>query len=120
MDGEIPTRIELDDDLLIQADNAAVLPRLPGGTLDTIYIDPPFNTGRAQARTPIAVTPDPHGTRVGFAGRRYTTTERAAARAYADTFDDYLAFIAPRLHEARRLLAAHRTSSTRSSGGSVS
>jgi site-specific DNA-methyltransferase (adenine-specific) len=108
-DGELPARIELDDDLLIQADNAGALPRLPDGAFDTIYIDPPFNTGRAQTRTPIAVTPDPHGTRLGFAGRRYTTTERAAARVYADAFDDYLAFIAPRLHEARRLLAAYGT-----------
>jgi site-specific DNA-methyltransferase (adenine-specific) len=104
----LPDRIGLDDDLLIQADNAEVLPRLDGGTFDLIYIDPPFNTGRAQARTQISVMPDPAGDRVGFAGRRYATTE-IASRAYADVFDAYLGFIAPRLDEARRLLAAHGT-----------
>jgi site-specific DNA-methyltransferase (adenine-specific) len=105
---DLPNRIELDDDLVIQADNAEVLPRFGSAAFDLIYIDPPFNTGRAQARTQISVSPDPEGDRVGFAGRRYATTE-IASRAYADIFDDYLGFIAPRLEEARRLLASHGT-----------
>src|SRR5271169_6772196 len=58
-DADLPDRITLDDDLVIQADNAEVLPRLDDAAFDLIYIDPPFNTGRAQARTQIAVTPDP-------------------------------------------------------------
>jgi site-specific DNA-methyltransferase (adenine-specific) len=41
---------------------------------------------------------------VGFGGRRYRT--RLVARsAYADSYDDYLAFLEPRLREMRRLLA---------------
>jgi site-specific DNA-methyltransferase (adenine-specific) len=104
----LPERIVLDDDLVVQADNAEVLPRLPSDAFDLVYVDPPFNTGRAQTRTRIAVTRDPHGDRVGFAGRRYATTA-VAAHAYADAFDDYLGFIAPRLVEARRLLARHGT-----------
>jgi site-specific DNA-methyltransferase (adenine-specific) len=107
-EADLPDRVCLEDDLIIQADNAEVLPRLDSGAFDLIYIDPPFNTGRAQARTQISVVPDPRGDRVGFAGRRYTTTE-IASRAYADVFDDYLEFIAPRLQEARRLLASHGT-----------
>jgi site-specific DNA-methyltransferase (adenine-specific) len=105
---ELPERICLDDDLVIQADNAEVLPRLDGGAFDLIYIDPPFNTGRAQARTQISVVSDPEGDRVGFAGRRYATTE-LAGRSYGDVFDDHTSFIAPRLEEARRLLASHGT-----------
>jgi len=93
---------------VIHAENADVLPALDSAAFDLIYIDPPFNTGHAQARTEVSVRPDPEGDRVGFAGRRYATT-RIAARAYADAFDDYLGFIAPRLEEARRLLAAHGT-----------
>jgi site-specific DNA-methyltransferase (adenine-specific) len=107
-DVSLPDRIVLDDDLVIHADNAEVLPRLHSGAFDLIYIDPPFNTGRAQARTQISVIPDPGGERTGFGGRRYAITE-IGSRAYADIFDDYLGFIAPRLDEARRLLAAHGT-----------
>ncbi len=43
--------IPLDDDLLIHADNALVLPKLAAGSFQLVYIDPPFNTGREQART---------------------------------------------------------------------
>ncbi len=45
----------LDDDLVIAGDNAGVLERLPEGVFDLIYMDPPFNTGRAQARRSLAV-----------------------------------------------------------------
>ena len=38
--------IALDDDLVIEADCADVLGRLPDGAFDLVYIDPPFNTGR--------------------------------------------------------------------------
>ncbi len=105
---DLPSQIPLEDDLVIHADNAEVLPALDSGAFDLIYIDPPFNTGRTRAHTEIAVMPDREGDRVGFAGRRYATT-KLAGRAYADIFDDYLAFIAPRLEEARRLLASHGT-----------
>jgi DNA modification methylase len=95
--------IPLDDDLLIHADNAVVLPKLPAGAFQLIYIDPPFNTGREQARREIAVVAAPDGDRTGFAGRRYRTTMRGAV-VYDDAFGDYLGFIEPRLREARRLL----------------
>ena len=98
----------LDDDLVIQADNAAVLERLPEGRFDLIYMDPPFNTGRAQARSTLAVSADERGERVGFGGRRYRS--RLLRRlSYEDAFGDYLAFLEPRLARARRLLAAHGT-----------
>jgi site-specific DNA-methyltransferase (adenine-specific) len=35
------------------ADNLPVLQSLPAESVDLIYIDPPFNTGRVQARTQI-------------------------------------------------------------------
>ena len=37
----------------VGADNAAVLPELPDGAFTMIYLDPPFNTGRAQVRRSI-------------------------------------------------------------------
>jgi DNA modification methylase len=105
---DLPDRLVLEDDLVVNADNSAVLPRFDDGSFKLIYIDPPFNTGRSQGRTQISVAPDPTGDRVGFAGRRYATTA-IAKRAYDDFFDDYLAFIAPRLEEARRLLTVDGT-----------
>ncbi len=42
--------ITLDDDLIIAGDNLAVLAALPEARFDLIYMDPPFNTGRAQTR----------------------------------------------------------------------
>jgi site-specific DNA-methyltransferase (adenine-specific) len=103
----LPDRIELDDDLLIEADNARVLDALPDAAFDLIYIDPPFNTGARQTRRTIEVTPLEGGTR-GFGGRGYARTE-IGREGYADEFDDYLGFLSPRLRRARDLLAVHGT-----------
>lgn len=86
-------------------DNLNVLRGLPDSSVDLIYIDPPFNTGKKQARTQIRVTQDEEGDRRGFAGKSYRTV-KLGTRAYTDTFDDYLAFLKPRLVEAYRLLSA--------------
>jgi site-specific DNA-methyltransferase (adenine-specific) len=107
-DGGLPERIALDDDLLIQADNADVLGRLPAGAFDMVYVDPPFNTGRAQQRRTLRTVADPEGDRTGFGGRRYRT-ELVATSAYADAFGDYVGFLGPRLAAARELLAEHGT-----------
>jgi site-specific DNA-methyltransferase (adenine-specific) len=85
-------------------DNLAVLAGLPAGSFDLIYLDPPFNTGRRQARTSIRTVRDESGERVGFGGRRYRTIH-VGTRSFADSFDDYLGFLEPRLVEARRVLA---------------
>ncbi len=106
--GEELAGLELDEDLVVEADNAAVLPRLPDGAFDLIYIDPPFNTGRAQERRTLAVVADPEGERTGFGGRRYRS-RLLSALAYEDAYADYLGFLAPRLEHARRLLAPHGT-----------
>ncbi|HET8980193.1 MAG TPA: site-specific DNA-methyltransferase [Solirubrobacteraceae bacterium] len=98
----------LSDDLLIHGDNADVLARLPVQTFDVIYMDPPFNTGRAQARRSLAVTADPEATRVGFGGRTYRS-RLLQSLSYEDAYDDYLAFLEPRLARARELLAPHGT-----------
>ena len=105
---DLPPRIALDDDLLVHGDNLAVLPRLPDDTFDVVYIDPPFNSGRVQRRRTLQVVADVNGDRTGFAGRRYRTHELGSL-AYADAFDDYVAFLAPRLAHARRVLAPHGT-----------
>ncbi len=90
---------------IVLGDNLDVLAGLPAGCARLVYIDPPFNTGRAQRRTRLRTVRDESGDRTGFQGRRYRT-ERLAETAWDDAFDDYLAFLAPRLAEARRILAA--------------
>lgn len=100
--------LSLDDDLVIAGDNAVVLEQLPAGTFDLIYVDPPFNTGRAQARSTVTTVADPTADRVGFGGRRYRS-ELLQRLSYEDQFADYLGFLEPRLARARELLAPHGT-----------
>jgi site-specific DNA-methyltransferase (adenine-specific) len=88
---------------VIHGDNLPVLEGLPGESVDLVYIDPPFNTGRRQARVTLKTVRDEAGDRTGFQGRRYRS-EVQGSRAYADAFDDYLGFLAPRLQQLHRLL----------------
>jgi DNA modification methylase len=100
--------LSLDDDLVIAGDNAVVLEHLPAGTFDLVYVDPPFNTGRAQARSTVTTVADPSAERVGFGGRRYRS-QLLQRLSYEDQFADYLGFLEPRLARARELLAPHGT-----------
>ena len=90
-------------DLLIHGDNLAAMAHLPDASMQLVYLDPPFNTGRAQRRATTRSTRDPEGTHLGFAGTSYTSTIEALS-SYDDVFADYWAFLAPRLIEAHRLL----------------
>ena len=84
-------------------DNLEITKGFCDGSFDLVYIDPPFNTGKTQARTQIQTVRDEEGDRVGFKGQRYRTI-RIGTKAYLDSFSDYLGFLEPRLEEARRLL----------------
>ena len=96
--------MQLRDDLILHGDNLALLPELPDGAFQLIYVDPPFNTGRPQRRRTLATVEDADGDRTGFGGRRYAT-RLLAESSYRDAFDDYLGFLEPRLREVRRLLS---------------
>jgi site-specific DNA-methyltransferase (adenine-specific) len=93
-----------DGNEILLGDNLDLLPSFADETFQLIYIDPPFNTGKLQSRQTLRMTPDDDGDRTGFKGRRYKTTRLLEQSSYRDTFDDYLAFLAPRLQEAHRLL----------------
>jgi site-specific DNA-methyltransferase (adenine-specific) len=88
---------------VIFGDNLSILRSIPDGVVDLIYIDPPFNTGRRQARSRLRTERDDEGDRVGFQGQRYKTTV-LGQQSFSDSFDDYLAFLEPRLIEAHRIL----------------
>lgn len=84
-------------------DNLEIIRGFPDASFEFIYIDPPFNTGKVQARTRIQAVRDEGGDRVGYQGNRYRTV-KMGTKAYADAFDDYPGFLEPRLREAYRLL----------------
>ena len=89
---------------VVLADNMEVLPKLPSESVDLIYVDPPFNTGKLQRRRRMRNVRDARGDRVGFQGRRYRS-EEIASGSFHDRYDDFLCFLEPRLVEARRILA---------------
>ena len=91
---------------IILGDNLDVLRTIADGKFQLIYVDPPFNTGKAQSRTRIKVTPDANGDRTGFQGRRYKT-QVVGSSSYGDIFDDYIGFLRPRMEEAHRVLTNH-------------
>ncbi len=85
-------------------DNLPILRELQEESIDLIYVDPPFNTGKRQERIRIKATQDPEkGDRKGFAGKLYRT-KKVGISGFEDNFDDYLSFLEPRLFEAYRLL----------------
>ncbi len=104
---------------IIQGDNLDVARTLPSASFTLVYLDPPFNTGRTQERqivTARRTQPDADAEeepiireiRHGFHGHEYERV-RGMLRTYDDRFDDYGAFLMPRLEEAWRLLAADGT-----------
>jgi DNA modification methylase len=84
-------------DRLVHADNLDVTAMLADGVVDLVYIDPPFGTGTVR--------------RGGQRGRQTLPDEtRAEPPRYDDTTDDperFVAWLAPRLAESRRVLAPH-------------
>ena len=89
------------------SDNLPVLRSLPEASVQLIYIDPPFNTGREQERTTRTSRQSVTGF-VGFAGKKYEQIAQSAL-SYDDSFADYCEFLEPRLVEAKRLLTPSGT-----------
>ncbi len=87
-------------------DGLDVLKTLPSRSVDLIYIDPPFNTGKVQRRTRIRATRDERGDRIGFQGRRYRT-KILESGSFRDRFDEFLFYLEPRFVEAKRVLARY-------------
>ena len=110
-------------------DNLPILQSLPSESIDLIYIDPPFNTGKVQKLTQVKTLQSEDGDRVGFQGKKYETVT-LGTKAYKDSFSGedtegfsrnaayqdlapeasvyFLeSFLRPRLEEAHRLLKPH-------------
>lgn len=95
-------------DLVVEGDNLDYISSLPDSSFRMIYIDPPFNTGRAQQRQTLQTVRSATGSRIGFKGQTYETI-KGRLSAYDDAFTDYWAFLEPRLIEAFRLLTTDGT-----------
>jgi len=87
-------------------DNLNVLRNIPSESINLIYIDPPFNTGKIQKRTGIKTIKDENGDRIGFGNKKYKTI-KIDTTGYSDSFDDFLGFLNPRLEEAKRILKSN-------------
>ena len=98
----------MDHSQIIYGDNLESLKRMPAESVNLIYVDPPFNTGKTQTKTRLKTTRDHHGDRTGFQGLRYRT-EKGATTSFSDTFSDYITFLEPRLLAAHKVLAANGT-----------
>jgi site-specific DNA-methyltransferase (adenine-specific) len=90
-------------DRVIHGDNLEVIAGIPDGAFTLIYLDPPFNTGRSQARQSTTSVRSASGTIKGFKGELYDRI-RGDLMSYDDQFEDYWSFLEPRLAEAWRLL----------------
>jgi len=101
------TRAARHDQILL-GENLELLPGFADGSFQLVYVDPPFNTGKRQERRTLRAVADPGASREGFGGRRYRT-ELLGRSDYADSFEDYLAFLAPRVEHAHRLLGEEGT-----------
>ena len=88
---------------VIQGDNLAVLQSIADASIQLIYVDPPFNTGRVQSRGSSTTTRTETGNRIGFKGQRYEIVKETVL-SYDDEFKDYWSFLEPRLEEAWRIL----------------
>ena len=93
----------MDQNKVIFGDNLEILKTLPSSSVTLIYIDPPFNTGHEQKRRSLKTIRSDAGDRKGFKGQYYKTFV-LGEKSYGDRFDDYLAFLEPRLREASRIL----------------
>jgi site-specific DNA-methyltransferase (adenine-specific) len=88
---------------VIQGDNLSVLKSIADESVQLIYVDPPFNTGRVQSRGSSKTTRTETGNRIGFKGQRYEIVKETIL-SYDDEFKDYWGFLEPRLEEAWRIL----------------
>ena len=98
---------------LYYGDNLKILQEhVADESVNAVYIDPPFNTGKIQQRDEIQVFQDAQGDRVGFQGKTYRTIKPIGGTSlsglhYSDKFessDAYLQFLRPRFEEAYRVL----------------
>ena len=86
-------------------DNMDVLKEIESGSVNLVYVDPPFNTGKIQSRKRIETVRSEDGDRTGFQGHTYTT-KVIGEQSFLDIYDDYIRFLRDRIEETERVLTS--------------
>ena len=86
-------------------DNMDVLKEIESGSVNLVYVDPPFNTGKIQSRKRIETVRSEDGDRTGFQGHTYKT-KVIGEQSFFDIYDDYIRFLQDRIEETERVLTS--------------
>ncbi len=86
-------------------DNMDVLKEMESGSVNLVYIDPPFNTGKIQSRKRIETVRSEDGDRIGFKGHTYKTRV-LGEQSFFDIYDDYIRFLRDRIEQTERVLTS--------------
>ena len=86
-------------------DNMDVLKEIESGSVNLVYVDPPFNTGKIQSRKRIETVRSEDGDRIGFQGHTYKT-KVIGEQSFFDIYDDYIRFLRDRIEETERVLTS--------------
>ena len=71
--------------------NMDVLKEMESGSVNLVYVDPPFNTGKIQSRKRIETVRSEDGDRIGFKGHTYKTRV-LGEQSFFDIYDDCLLY----------------------------
>ena len=86
-------------------DNMDVLKEIESGSVNLVYVDPPFNTGKIQSRKRIETVRSEDGDRTGFQGHTYKT-KVIGEQSFFDIYDDYIRFLRDRIEKTERVLTS--------------
>lgn len=84
-------------------DNLEVLKNMETNSIDLVYIDPPFNTGKIQDRKSLKTIRSNNGDRTGFKGQKYST-KIIGSKSYSDIHEKFLDFLKERIIQTKRIL----------------
>ena len=85
--------------------NMDVLKEMDSGSVNLVYVDPPFNTGKIQSRKRIETVRSEDGDRIGFKGHTYKT-KVIGEQSFFDIYDDYIRFLRDRIEQTERVLTS--------------
>ena len=85
--------------------NMDVLKEMESGSVNLVYVDPPFNTGKIQSRKRIETVRSEDGDRIGFKGHTYKTRV-LGEQSFFDIYDDYIRFLRDRIEQTERVLTS--------------
>lgn len=88
---------------IILSESLPFLKNLPNNSIDLIYADPPYNTGKTRKYIKTETIQSENGG-AGFGDNKYIRKQIDLNVSYADKFDNFVDFIFPFLDEGYRIL----------------